>query len=271
MNFQTNINKNPLTCFEGINAYNNKINLKGKTICVWFSCGAASAVAAKIIVDVFGKDNNVIIVNTPVANEHPDNQRFLKDVEKWIGVPIQSATNKDFPNSDIREVFEKRKYMSGIAGAPCTLLLKKEARYQFEKRVNIDFHVLGFTVEEWKRQKNFDLGERDNTIPILIYELLTKDDCFRILRKAGIELPYIYSLDFPNANCIGCVKSQSPTYWNLVRKHFPEIFNERAEQSKRLGVRLVKYKGKRIFLDELTEDMKGGKIKSWDCGIFCKL
>jgi hypothetical protein len=99
--------------------------------------------------------------------------------------------------------------------------------------------------------------------------LITKKDCFKIIEKAGIKLPIIYSLGYPNANCIGCVKSSSPTYWNLVRKTFPDIFKERAIQSRRIGCKLVRLKGKRIFLDELLETDKGGKIKSYECGIFC--
>jgi hypothetical protein len=49
----------------------------------------------------------------------------------------------------------------------------------------------------------------------------------------------------------------------------PEVVQERAIQSRRLGVRLVRYKGKRIYLDELPEDAKGQKMKSYECGIFC--
>ena len=113
--------------------------------------------------------------------------------------------------------------------------------------------------------------ERENLIPILIDENITKEDCFKILQEAKIKLPEIYSLGYPNANCIGCVKSSSPTYWNLVRKTFPEIYEERAEQSRRIGAKLVMLKGKRIFLDELKSTDKGGKIKSWDCGIFCNI
>jgi len=111
--------------------------------------------------------------------------------------------------------------------------------------------------------------ERENVIPILIDLNLTKGNCFDILLGENIKLPEIYKLGFPNANCIGCVKSQSPTYWNLVREKFPEIYEERAEQSRRIGARLVKRKGERIFLDELLPTDKGGKIKSWECGIFC--
>ena len=46
-------------------------------------------------------------------------------------------------------------------------------------------------------------------------------------------------------------------------------FEERAEQSRKLGVKLVKIKGIRKYLDELKITDIGGKIKSWDCGIFC--
>ena len=240
-----------------------------ETIAVWFSCGAASAVAAKKTIDKYGQTHNVIIVNNPVVNEHPDNERFLKDCERWFGQEILRATNDKYPSCDIRDVFEKRKYISGVRGAPCTKELKKEARYQFEKNNKIDWHVLGFTVDEKNRSDKFMKFERENVIPILVNENLTKGNCFDILLDAGIKLPEIYNLGFPNANCIGCVKSQSPTYWNLVREKFPDVFNDRAEQSRRIGAKLVKLKGKLIFLDELKPTDKGGKIKSWECGIFC--
>lgn len=241
-----------------------------RTIAVWFSCGAASAVAAKKTIEIYGKTHNVMVVNNPIAEEHPDNLRFLKDVEKWIGQKIISASNPDFPSNSIKDVFDKRKYISGIKGAPCTQLLKKGARYAFELKNKIDYHVLGFTLEELARHERFTKFERDNVKAVLIDGRLTKQDCFDIISKAGIKLPEIYSLGYPNANCIGCVKSQSPTYWNLVRKTFPLVFKDRAEQSRRIGAKLCMLKGKRIFLDELPEDAKGGKIKSYECGIFCE-
>lgn len=245
------------------------MDVSKQTIAVWFSCGVASAVASKKTIEKYGKTHNILIVNNPVKNEHPDNLRFLTDVENWLGCKIIRAVNKNYPNADITEVFDKVNYVSGVAGAPCTRELKKEARYQFESKNKIDWHVLGFAVDEWERQKNFNTFERANTIPILINELITKDDCFKIIEKVGIKLPEIYSLGYPNANCIGCVKATSPTYWNLVRSTFPEVFEERAIQSRRIGCRLVRVKGKRIFLDELLETDKGSKIKSYECGIFC--
>lgn len=243
--------------------------MRHRIIVVWFSCGAASAVAAKLTLEKYGKTHDVWIVNTPIKEEHEDNQRFRRDVEKWLGVKIEDAINQDFPNSSIVEVFDKRKYMSGVNGAPCTMLLKKEARYQYELSTDITYHVLGFTKGEESRHERFIKYERSNTLPVLIESGLTKGDCYQIIIDAGLTLPKIYMMGFPNANCIGCVKSTSPTYWNKVRKLFPETFTERASQSRDIGCKLVRYKGKRIFLDELPEDARGGRMKSFDCGIFC--
>lgn len=240
-----------------------------ETIAVWFSNGAASAVAAKLTVEKYANTHEILIVNNPIKEEHEDNLRFKNDVEKWINHPIISAVNSKFPSGSIVEVFDKIKWVSGVGGASCTLNLKKEARYQFELSHKIDWHVLGFTKEEQHRHDRFVTGERANVIPALIDEGLTKYDCFDILHKAGIKRPAIYEMGFPNANCIGCVKSSSPTYWNLVRKNFPDVFEQRAEQTRRLNCRLIKYKGERIFLYELPLKAKGGKIQTWECGLFC--
>lgn len=249
-------------------------NIKDQKIVVWFSCGAASAVAAKRTVEIYGADNDVRIVNTYIKQEDIDNLRFFKDVEKWIGHPIESAGNRLFPKGDCEEVWRKRKYMSGTKGAPCTKVLKKEARYQWEEENKPDWHVMGFTADEEKRHKIFVISELPNLIPVLINDKLTKEDCFKILIDAGIELPYSYKLGYVNANCIGCVKATSPTYWNHVRKTHPNVFSERAALSKEIGCRLVRYKGKRIFLDDLPPDAKGRpmkKLKNVECGIFCEL
>jgi hypothetical protein len=240
-----------------------------KIIVVWFSCGAASAVAAKKTIELYGDRYEILIVNNPVLEEDVDNLRFMSDVSKWLERPILQAKNDKIGTISAVDVWNKKKYMSGIKGAPCTTLLKKEARYQFELKNNIHFHVLGFTADEKHRHERFIKFERSNVIGVLIDENITKSDCFNILIKAGIDLPNAYKLGYPNANCIGCVKATSPTYWNHVRLKNPDIFKARSDQSRKIGAKLVEYKGKKLFLDELPEDAKGRKMKSYDCGVFC--
>lgn len=244
----------------------------GDLIVVWFSCGAASALAAKLTLDQYGDRCRVRIVNNPISEEDDDNRRFLRDVERWIGVPIEQAINPDFPNASIIEVWEKKRYMAGVDGAPCTELLKKEARRRWEQVNKPHWHVLGFTVDERKRFDNFRLGERENTLPVLIDAGLTKQECADFVVAAGLALPSIYAEGYPNANCPGCVKASSPTYWNLVRRSRPEVFAQRAEMSRRIGAKLVEVKGERIFLDELDPITMGRPLKTLriECGIFCE-
>lgn len=240
-------------------------------IAVWFSCGAASAVAAKMTIDKYGKEN-VRVVNNPVIEEHQDNIRFLHDVEKWLGIEIEFATNKNFPSCSAAEVWEKSKYMAGHKGAPCTVKLKKEARQQWEDINKPDWHVLGFTADEKDRYERFIKFERTNVLPVLIEAGISKRNCFEILHRAGIKRPEIYNLGYSNANCIGCVKGQYARYWNLVRKTYPDVFSRRAEQSRRLGVKLWKVSDDdRRFLDELPNNYDDGQMMiDFDCGIFCE-
>lgn len=246
---------------------------EGDTIAVWFSCGAASAVAAKMTLRKYGNIAKIRIINNPIHEEHPDNRRFLSDVQNWLGIEIESAINKKYPSCSCVEVWEKRKGMSFKRGAPCTEELKKRARQQWEA-VNQHHHlVMGFTAEEEHRHKNFALTERPNILPILIEAGLTKEDCFKIIEEAGIKLPEMYYLGYPNANCIGCVKATSPTYWNHVRRVHPEEFAKRAEQSRRLGAKLARVNNKRIYLDELDPNAQGKPMKSLkmpECGLFCE-
>lgn len=242
-------------------------------IAVWFSCGAASAVTAKITLARYSEEYDVRIINSPVKQEHPDNLRFLLDVQKWLGVKIHSAVNPKYPTGDTYQVWIDRSFISGIKGAPCTMELKKEARYFYEQNNNVAYHVLGFDVTERGRFNRFIKEERPNALPVLIDAGLTKQDCYDILKSEGIEPPHIYAEGFPNANCIGCVKATSPTYWNLVRRTHPKHFWNLAALSRMIGCKLVRYKKKRIYLDELPENANGRPIKNMkiECGLFCDM
>jgi hypothetical protein len=96
------------------------------TIAVWFSCGAASAVAAFKTIEKYGSSHDIRIVNNPVAEEDADNRRFLFDVEKWLGKKIEYAINPKYPSCSCVDVWADRKFMSGPIGAPCTMELKKK-------------------------------------------------------------------------------------------------------------------------------------------------
>ena len=241
-------------------------------IAVWFSNGAASAVALKLTLDKYGREN-VRAINNPVAEEDEDNLRFQRDVSAWLSVEIEHARHPNYPNASAVEVWDRRQAMSFPKGAPCTVHLKKEARQHWERENPADWHVFGFTAEERQRHERFVLTERENVLPVLIDAGLTKQDCHDILLASGVAPPRSYAQGWPNANCLGCVKMTSPTGWNLLRETRPEVFAARAIQSRRLGARLVRVKNNRIFLDELSPDAKGlplKRLKMPECGIHCE-
>ncbi len=241
-------------------------------IAVWFSNGAASAVGLKLAIDLHGVEN-VRAINNPVLEEDEVNVRFQRDVAEWLGIEIERAVSPAYQSASAVDVWDRRKAMSFPHGAPCTIHLKKEARQHWENTNKVDWHVFGFNADEAARHERFILTERENLLPVLIDAKMTKDDCADLLRQNGIALPRVYADGYPNANCIGCVKATSPTYWNLVRQTRPEVFAARAEQSRRLGVKLARVKNKRLFLDELSPDAKGRPLKNLkmpECGIHCE-
>jgi 3'-phosphoadenosine 5'-phosphosulfate sulfotransferase (PAPS reductase)/FAD synthetase len=232
----------------------------------WFSCGAASAVAAKLAVEKYGDKCEIIYCNT-LASEHPDNARFMSDIERWMGKRVMVISSEKYTSVD--DVFEKTRYMSGIAGARCTTELKKIPRRLYQR--DDDIHIFGFTVEEQNRIDNFEGNNPElNCEWILRDKFIRKVNCFDILRRAGIALPKMYELGFRNNNCIGCVKATSPAYWNLTRRHFPNVFEQRAIRSREIGCRLARLNGQRIFLDELPPDA-GGEMENVSCGPQCGL
>jgi hypothetical protein len=238
----------------------------------WFSCGAASATAIKLAIEENRKGRNLplVVVRCYVAEEHPDNNRFAADCEKWFGVPILTVLNGKFGGS-IYEVFRQRKYISGIHGAPCTLLLKKEVREKFQQPG--DIHVFGYTADEEERRNDFiDANADVKDWPILIEKGLQHADTLALVERAGIELPTMYKLGFKHNNCIGCAKATGAGYWNRVRIHFPNEFNHMAQLSRQLGARMTRIGEERIFLDELPEGV--GDYESEpeiQCGIFCHM
>ena len=238
-----------------------------RVVC-WFSCGAASAVATKLAIAENAGKLPLIIAYTEVAEEHPDNKRFLAECEQWFGQKIEILGN-DFYERSIYKVFEKN-YMRTPHGSPCTRALKKQVRERFEQ-IN-DRQVFGYTAEEQDRLDRFldSNAEVDIWTP-LIDKGLSKEDCLAMLRNANIELPGMYRLGYHNNNCIGCVKGGAG-YWNKIRVDFPQHFERMAKLERLIGASITKSKGERVYLDELPPDAGDyPKEQNIECSIFCHM
>lgn len=242
----------------------------GKRLVCWFSCGAASAVAtyfALVLSKRKQQFDEIVIAYTEVQEEHPDNKRFLKECEAWFDEKITILKNLKYGGS-IVNVFESLKYMGGNSYTPCTRLLKKDVRKEFEQPN--DVQVFGYTAEEKNRLDRFIDSNNIKVWAPLVDNGVTKSECLAILSSAGIKLPAMYELGYHNNNCIGCVRGGCG-YWNKIRHDFPDVFKLRAEQSRRLGAKLCNYRGKRIYLDELPEDAGHYPTEIMpECGIACE-
>lgn len=229
----------------------------------WFSCGAASAVATKL-------SKPDVIAYCETGAEHPDNKRFMVDCEKWFGQKIIILQNPQY--ADTWAVWEKRKYISGINGAPCTGLLKVAPRLVFEERD--DTNIFGYTADGPDIHRAQTLIDNwpdiDGYFP-LIERGITKAGCLAMIEKAGIKPPVTYAMGFPNANCIPCCKATSPAYWALVRKHFPAEFERMAILSRKLNVKLSRINGERVFIDEIPTDHPVTQPLAPECDFLCSL
>ena len=229
----------------------------------WFSAGAASAIAAKMTAPD-------VIAYCETGAEDSDNERFLLDCQAWFGQEVVRLKSDEY--IDTWDVWEKKKYISGVAGAPCTGALKVQPRLAFQRPD--DVHIFGYTADSRDVSRFKALGEAWPDLNIkapLIERGITKAGCLAMIERAGITPPRLYALGFANANCIPCCKATSPDYWSLVRMHYPDEFGRMAELSRRLGARLARVDGERVFIDEVPEDQPTTEAISPECDFLCSI
>jgi hypothetical protein len=240
----------------------------------WFSAGVSSAVATWIARDQIDK-----IIYTHIDDQECDTLRFVKDCEKWFGKPIEILQS---PYKNVESAWKasgaRIPNWPGVF-APCTNLLKRRVRMQWECD-NLWFnnirYVWGMDVLETKPRKGGSASRVEgiiNSMPDfehmfpLAENNITKEEAHAILSNAGVKRPRMYDLGYRNNNCVGCVKG-GKGYWNKIRIDFPELFAKRAKLEREIGGSCLNG----TYLDELDPDAgrdEGPVVES--CGIFCEL
>lgn len=256
------------------NQKQNMLNIYDKPfILAWWSAGITSAVACKIALELY---ENVELFYIEIDTAHKDNIRFKEDCEKWYGKKIYSLKSQFYNNQF--DVIEYVKAVNTPNGAPCTLNLKKQVRFDFERLHEkslfnegyIKNQVWGYEFEQ--KEVNRAIRHQEQyplTYPLfpLIEKGIDKNMCAGYLINEGIQLPEMYKLGYTNNNCIGCVKG-GKAYWNKIRKDFPDIFNRMLMLERIIGHSCLNG----IFLDELNP--KAGRLKDEimpSCGNICEV
>jgi hypothetical protein len=246
----------------------------------WFSEGAASAVATMLDIKEHGVEAGPVVCCS-TGSEDADNARFRDECARWFGCSVTIIGSTEYAST--WEVWEKRRYISGIKGASCSGELKFVPRLNFEQPG--DIHVFGYTADASDRKRAERL--RGEFLPgcfatPLIDKRITKANCLALLEGAGIALPRTYAMGFPNANCLesGCAKAQSPDYWALHRKCFPLGFAKTAGIARALGVKLVivgrekvdgKWRNIRGFIDDIPLDQPTTNPIAPTCDLLCSI
>lgn len=240
----------------------------------WSSMGITSSVAGYIAKQ---KYPDVRFYYMDIQSAHPDNERFIKDLENWYGQEIIRISSPKY--SDQFDVIEKIRYINGPTGARCTKELKKEVRFALEESLKPDLfdldkpqyihqvHGFEWDLNEITRALDYQMDfPYTNPVFPLIEEKLTKENCAQILLDAGIELPAMYRLGYNNNNCIGCVKG-GKGYWNKIRIDFPETFDRMAKLERLVGRSCING----TFLDELNpNDGRTPKPIVPNCSVVCE-
>lgn len=221
----------------------------------WWSGGITSAVACKIGVDLYGKENmRIIFIDT--MNEHEDTYRFMKDCAEWYGIEIETIKHDKF--NSIEEVWIKNKALNNATGAICSSTLKKTVREKWQKDNTWEYQIFGFDLKESKRALGMVLNHPKTKpiFPLMMYGL-NKEDCIKRVQEANIIVPSAYTLGYLNNNCLGknfgCVQG-GIGYWQKILRDNKEAFDKRAE----LEHKLTDLKGKPVTM--LKDQSKGGGL-----------
>ena len=247
--------------------YPEAIESDAKIIVIWWSGGATSAVATKMVIDSKRPEDTIRIVTTETGSHHEDHQRFLSDCEQWYGQKIEVIRHHRFMSH--YDVVQKTKFINSPRGAKCTAELKRGVRERWERTNFYDVAVWGmeFSPNEERRAMRINATQPHvaHRFP-LIDAMITKVNCLRILQNVGIALPAMYLLGYNNANCVGCVKG-GMAYWNKIRMDFPEVFDRMARIEREIGHSCLRRNGKPLYLDDLEPDAgRGTAPLVGDCG-----
>lgn len=236
-----------------------------------FSCGAASAVATKMVL-AQAAGAEVVIVNAFVQEEDADNRRFLADCERWFAQRAVQLRDERY-GASADEVWRRKQYMKGPHGALCSGELKR--RVLDAVRREGDTLVFGFTAEEAERFEDFQERNPElRAVAPLVEAGIGKADCLAMVKRAGVELPMSYRQGYANANCIGCPKG-GEGYWNHVRKVHPLVFRARLERQEAIGPGAYFFRdrssGERFGLKDLDPSAGRHDEPVPACSFFCEM
>jgi hypothetical protein len=138
----------------------------------WFSAGVSSFISAYL-----SKPDKVIYID--IDDQHQDSMRFVMECEERLKKKIEILKS---PYGSVENVVRKFGYIAGIHGAPCTNVLKRRVRKEWERtQLEPSVHVWGMDCSERDRAASLAefMPEAAHEFP-LIDHALTKEDAHAV-------------------------------------------------------------------------------------------
>lgn len=196
--------------------------LRPYQISVQFSGGAASYVAAKLILDECGHDG-VALIFADTLIEDEDLYRFLSEAEQRLNHAVIRISE----GRDPWEVFFAERMMGSSRRDPCSKILKRKLmdKWRAENCVAGCTMVVGYdATEDFRFQP---LKTRMAPVKVrapLLEQGIWKEQVYRIVEADGLRLPRLYQMGFPHNNCGGfCVKAGQASF-ALLLENLPERY-----------------------------------------------
>lgn len=251
---------------------------------VFYSGGIGSWMAAKRVIEKYGKDN-VILLFTDTLIEDADLYRFIDETAEQFGAELVKLAEGRTP----WQVFKDTRFLGNARLAKCSHVLKQEPAMKWVKENFKPEECVLYLGIDWTEAHRTEAPTRNYApykveFPLCDPPYLTKDEMLDELAKDGIEQPRLYTLGFSHNNCGGgCVRAGQGHFAHLL-KTLPEVYAEweRNEQEIRdyLGkdVTILRRtrKGVRynLSLKELREEIEAEQTDAIDfteiggCGCF---
>lgn len=213
---------------------------------------------------------STLAIFADTQDEDEDLYRFLRDIEKYLGIEIITLRE----GRNVWEVINDEKCLTSRSFAPCSKILKRDIidKYITSLPYSNIIQVFGMDWSELNRIERLrdSLGYNSTWFPLLEKPYPTKNSIITQLLSVGIEPPILYSLGFNHNNCGGkCVKAGKSHYALLLkvrRESYLELEDKESKFIDMIGEKHtilsevrggIKY---RITLKEYRERLENGEV-----------
>lgn len=222
-----------------------------KHICL-FSGGAGSAYMSWLVVQEHPQDTVLLFNQT--FSEHPDADRFRKQVAEYIGLPITQISD----GRDIWELIDDNHCLPSSLIPFCSRILKQEVSEKYYQTLTEDFTLyIGYDVHEGRRiQKQtarIEHSGRKVKYP-LMENGLSNDAVKSIIKdewKICLPEPYKY---LRHNNCIPCFKG-GVSHFKRVWKYYPEYFQKAVDKEIAIGNTVFKDQSLSEYAKDWQKDL----------------